>query len=134
MRKMERQPLHLFPLWRVVGWLLVVLVLYLSLTSDPLQPPDIESGDKIGHFLAYFTLVFWFCQLYKRNTHTLLLGLFVAMGVLLEFIQGQTGFRLFDVADMLANSAGAVGGWLLVKSAYAEVLVAIERRLISPNS
>ena len=130
---MKRQPFHLFPIWLTIGWLLILLVLYASLTSNPLQTPGIAFGDKIGHFLAYFTLVSWFCQLYKPNVHTLLFGLFITMGVLLEFIQSAVGYRTFDVVDMLANSAGAVCGWLLVKFLYAELLLNFERRLL-PNT
>ncbi len=127
---MKRQPLRYFQLWLTIGWLLVTVVLYSSLTSSPIQTPGIEYGDKIGHFFAYFTLVFWFCQLYKNRSHILLFMLFVMMGVVVEFIQGQTGYRTFEVADMLANSLGAVMGWLLVRFYVAEMLLTIEMRLL----
>lgn len=127
---MERQPLRYFPLWLAIGWLLVTVVFYSSLTSNPIQTPGIEYGDKIGHFFAYFTLVFWFCQLYKNRSHSQLLLLFVAMGVAIEFIQGQTDYRSFELADMLANSLGAVTGWLLVRFYVAEMLLTIEMRLL----
>ena len=126
----ERQPFRLFPVWLTLGWLLLLFVLYSSLTPDPMKTPGVEHGDKIGHFLAYFSLVAWFCQLYKPNAHTLLFGQFVAMGVLLEFIQGATGYRTFDYADMLANTAGAAGGWLLVKYLCAKTLLNFEQRLL----
>ncbi|MCF6281326.1 MAG: VanZ family protein [Candidatus Polarisedimenticolaceae bacterium] len=128
---MQRQPLRYFSLWLAVGWLLIAVVLQASLTSDPLQTPGIEFGDKIGHFTAYFSLVFWFCQLYKRKkAHLLLFALFVFMGVAIEFIQGQTGYRTFEVADMLANSSGAVVGLLLVRFYAAEMLLTLEMRLL----
>ncbi len=127
---MEQQPLRYFQLWLAIGWLLVAVVLYSSLTSSPIQMPGIEYGDKIGHFFAYFTLVFWFCQLYKNRSHILLFMLFVMMGVVVELIQGQTGYRTFEVADMLANSLGAVMGWLLVRFYVAEMLLTIEMWLL----
>lgn len=127
---MERQPLRYFSLWLTIAWLLVAVVLYSSLTSSPIQTPNIEYGDKIGHFFAYFTLVFWFCQLYKNRSHILLFVLFVTMGVVIELIQGQTGYRTFEVADMLANSLGAVMGWLLVRFYVAEMLLTIEMWLL----
>ena len=127
---MQRQPLRYFPLWLTVGWLLIAVVLQASLTSDPLQTPGIEFGDKIGHFAAYFSLVFWFCQLYQRKSHLLLFALFVVMGVVIEFIQGQTVYRSFEVADMLANSSGAVVGLLLVRFYAAEMLLTLEIRLL----
>ncbi len=128
--KLERQPLHYFPLWLTVGWLLVAVVLQASLTSSPIQTPGIEYGDKIGHFSAYFALVFWFCQLYKNRVHALLFMLFVSMGIVIEFIQGQTSYRSFEVADMLANSSGALLGWLVVRFYLAEMLLNIEARLL----
>lgn len=119
-----------FPAWLIVGWLLIAMVLQASLTSSPIQTPGIEYGDKIGHLSAYFSLMFWFCQLYKRKAHAWLFMLFVAMGIVIEFIQGQTSYRSFEVADMLANSSGAVLGWLLVRFYAAEILLNIEARLL----
>ena len=48
-----------------VGWALVGAILWLSLTP---QPPhvDFEQSDKVGHFIAYGGLMFWFCQLYRH--------------------------------------------------------------------
>lgn len=128
--KLERQPLRYFPLWLTVGWLLVAVVLQASLTSSPIQTPGIEYGDKIGHFAAYFTLVFWFCQLYKNRAHAFLFVLFVSMGIVIEFIQGQTDYRSFEVADMLANGSGAFLGWLVVRFYLARMLLNIEARLL----
>ncbi|MBE9563646.1 MAG: hypothetical protein IMF17_00270, partial [Proteobacteria bacterium] len=52
-------------LWLAIGYGLVVLVVYLSLTS---QPVDLELNvpyeDKFFHALAYFTLMAWFSQIY----------------------------------------------------------------------
>ncbi len=125
-----RQPLRYFQLWLAVGWLFIAVVLQASLTSTPIQTSGIEYGDKIGHFSAYFILVFWFCQLYKNRVHALLFTLFVSMGIVIEFIQGQTGYRSFEVADMLANSSGALLGWWLVRFYLAEMLLNIEARLL----
>jgi glycopeptide antibiotics resistance protein len=52
------------------------------------------------------------------------------MGVVIELIQGQTSYRTFEVADMLANSLGAVMGWLLVRFYVAEMLLTIEMWLL----
>jgi hypothetical protein len=37
---------------------------------------------------------------------------FVALGIALEFVQGWTGFRFFSYADMAADAAGVMLGWL----------------------
>ncbi len=123
------KPLHWFPLWFGVGCSLVGVVLYLSLTPDPIKTPGIEFGDKIGHFLAYFSLVFWFAQLYVRSCHGWLLFLFVLLGTLLEFAQAQTGYRTFQYADMVANNSGALCGWLLARTRYEQLLLHLDGRM-----
>jgi VanZ family protein len=39
----------------------------------------------------------------------------VAMGVVIEFLQGWSGLRTFDAADMVANAAGATSGWMAAR-------------------
>jgi VanZ family protein len=98
-------------LWLAVGWAMVAAIVWLSLTANPPRI-DIEEGDKLGHLASYATLMLWFSQLYmeKRTRALYALG-FAAMGVALEFAQGATGYRSFDLADMLANALGVLCGW-----------------------
>jgi VanZ family protein len=99
------------PVWLALGWGLVVAIIWLSLTPSPPQV-DFEQSDKVGHFLAYGSLMFWFSQLYvARRTRLAYAAAFAAMGVALEFIQGWTGYRDFEVYDMLANGTGVALGW-----------------------
>jgi VanZ family protein len=91
-----------------VGWAMVAAIVWLSLTPAPLRV-DIESSDKLGHLAAYGVLMFWFAQLYARRMPWA--AAFVAMGVVLEFLQGWLGYRSFEVLDMLANSGGVLLGW-----------------------
>ncbi|MBK8019774.1 MAG: hypothetical protein IPK20_25850 [Betaproteobacteria bacterium] len=44
---------------------------------------------------------------HRRTTGLLL----VAMGIVLEFAQGLTGYRFMSLADMAANAAGVALGW-----------------------
>jgi len=37
---------------------------------------------------------------------------FILMGIALEFLQGMTGTRSFEVFDMVANSVGVALGWI----------------------
>jgi len=95
----------------IIGWGLVGVIWWLSLTPQPPQV-DFEQSDKVGHFLAYGSLMFWFAQLYiARRTRLAYAAGFAAMGVTLEFIQGWTGYRDFEVYDMLANGTGVALGW-----------------------
>ena len=114
-------------LWLVVGWLLVLLVIYLSLAPFAIEVP-VEEGDKLGHVAAYAALMFWFANLYETlNTRwTLAIGL-VALGVALEFVQGWTGYRTFEVADMAADALGVAVGWALAPPRLPNVLQHIER-------
>ena len=98
-------------LWVVVGWTLIGLVLYLSLTSDPPQIVDFPFADKLKHFFAYSVLMGWFCQLYVSSKRQLFLAIaFCLMGISLEFIQDWGGQRYFEFADMAANTAGVFLG------------------------
>ena len=93
-----------------VGWTLVALIVWLSLTPSP-PTIDIEQGDKLGHAFAYANVMFWFAQLYLRAAVRLRYALgFIALGVALEFIQAQVG-RDFEVADMAADAIGVALGW-----------------------
>lgn len=106
-------PLRWPALWTALGWLLVLAILWLSLTPNPPQI-GIEQGDKLGHALAYTLLMFWFCQLYDSRRARIghALG-FVALGIAIEFAQRATEYRSFELWDMAADGAGIVIGWML---------------------
>ena len=94
-----------------LGWLMVAAIIWLSLTPSP-PALDVAFGDKLGHFAAYGSLMFWFCQLYARRiTRVAYAAAFVAMGIALEFVQGATGYRSFELLDMAANTVGVLIGW-----------------------
>ena len=93
------------------GWAWAGAIVWLSLTPAPPEV-DISEGDKIGHLLAYGLLMFWFAQLYtQRRTRVAYALGFIAMGVGLEFLQAQLGYRSFDLFDMYANTVGVLLGW-----------------------
>ena len=91
--------------------MIAAIIVWLSLTPAPPQI-DLEQGDKLGHFAAYGTLMLWFCQLYaRRGTRIAYALLWVGMGIVLEFIQGELGYRTYEVYDMYANTLGVLIGW-----------------------
>ncbi|MDF9393439.1 MULTISPECIES: VanZ family protein [Methylococcus] len=92
------------PLWRCLGWTMVAVVVVLSLLPQLPQPPSVLGWDKAQHFLAYAVLTVWFCQCYSR--HWRWPAFFVALGGVLELLQGFTGVRTTDPFDILANSIG----------------------------
>ena len=94
-----------------IGWGGAAAIVWLSLTPAP-PKLDFEHGDKLGHFLAYGVLMFWFCLLYlKTRVRILYAAGFIALGIGLEFIQGWLVYRTYDPLDMLANGIGVALGW-----------------------
>jgi len=99
--------------WLVVGWALVLLVIYLSLTPTPIEVP-LAQGDKLSHVLAYLVLMSWFANIYQSSIRRIEFALgFIVLGVGLEFVQRWTGYRSFEVADMAAGTVGVTIGWIL---------------------
>lgn len=112
-------------IWQALGWLLILTVVWFSLTPAPPEV-NVESGDKIGHLLAYAALMGWWSQL--RDRHGRLALAFIALGLSMEVLQSFTGYRYGDVQDMLANSAGVGIGWLITRL-LPDWLVRIDRAL-----
>ena len=116
-------------IWLAVGYLMLAAVIYVSLMAK-LPRGGIFYSDKITHIVSYGVLMWWFAQLYPKSRRLLLAALFVAMGVALEFGQAQVSrYRILDTADMLANSAGIIVGWVLVKTPLPLTIHRIEQWL-----
>jgi len=117
-------------LWLTLGWALIGLVIYLSLTPAPPKLIHFTYADKVKHLMAYGALMGWFGQLYAANRQQLVWALgFGVMGVVLEFLQGWSGYRTFDVVDMLADAVGVLLGWWLTRGWFAGVLSRVDRAL-----
>ena len=100
---------------------MVVSVVVLSLI--PLDFDLGEGRDKVAHFVAYGSLSFWFGMLFEGRGRQLLIALgFAAMGVAIEFLQGMTDYRTFEVADMVANAIGAAIGFGLAQTPLRNAL------------
>jgi VanZ family protein len=124
-------------LWLAIGWGLVVLVIYLSLVSGPLPIDVIARGESahrliygIAHVLAYGCLMLWFLQLYPCSRRTIIASGLIALGTVLEGLQGFTVDRYPGYLDLVANTAGVTLGWLLGKTRLARTLETIEERVI----
>ena len=106
------------------------MVVFLSLTPDPPEVADFETGDKLGHLVAYFTLMLWFANLYRKKKAQITMGMaFIAMGAVLELLQGLSGYRIFQYTDMVANAAGIFLGWLTVRTTWGYFLVKLDSSL-----
>lgn len=109
-------PMHTLPslrfrgLWLALGWALLLAIVIISLV--PALPVDLsDDRDKLGHLMAYGTLMFWWSLLLPSRRARLAAALaFVLMGAVLEVLQAMTGYRSGEVADALANAGGVALG------------------------
>lgn len=110
--------------WRLIGWLGVALVIYLSLTPNP---PQIDLGqftDKWKHLAAHAALMLWFSQLRASSHERIQVAIYlVGLGIGLEFLQHAMGTRVFEVGDMVADGLGVFSGWLLAPPRLPNLLV-----------
>ena len=116
-------------LWLSIGYLLIVVVVFLSLTSNPVHvDTNLPYQDKLFHALAYFSLTFWFMQIYHIRHHVFQWVIFfLCLGMLLEYLQGFDLNRYSEVGDMIANTLGVVVAVALARTQLRFVLVRLER-------
>ena len=120
--------LRFWPVWLGIGGLLVLAVLVGSIISVPQPLKAVMLQDKALHTLAYACLMGWFAQIYRHDLTRLVLAIgLTGMGIAIEFIQGTTGYRQFDVLDMVANTSGVVLAWALAYTRVGDVLTWVEK-------
>jgi len=118
-------------LWLIIGYSLILFVIYETLTSDPVSI-GIPFSDKYMHTVGYFVLMGWFVQIYHQKKQRIFWGVFfITMGISLEFLQDWGGVRYFEVNDMLANSLGVVIAWLLSNTVFSNSLFIFEKLVIN---
>jgi VanZ family protein len=128
---MPAQPTAIRRVWRAIGVGLILFVIWLSLTPHPIEIP-VEHGDKLGHLVAYATLMFWFAQLHTRHRTRLAYAIgFVTLGVALEFAQRLTDYRTFELADMGADAVGVLFAWVASPPRGPDMIGFVERALSS---
>jgi len=119
-------------LWLAVGWLLVTVVIVLSLIPKPPQLFTFNYADKLNHVVAYAVLMGWFVQIYRPpGIHVKFALGFMAMGVVIEFLQGLDVYRQFDIVDMLANIVGVTLAWVLARTGFSQLLIRFEQAVLT---
>ncbi len=114
--------------WLIGAWSLVALVCYLSLMPAPPAVFTFHWSDKFEHCTAYAAMSLWFCQIYAESKQRIkVAAALVAMGVTIEFLQGWSGYRYFEYADMAANSTGVLLGVSLAHTRLGRIFVWIEK-------
>ncbi len=115
--------MHYRGFWLLLGWLYVLLLLYGSLIRVLDINTYIDHTNKLIHFLLYFLLAGWFVQLYSRlSQRIVILGSEKLLGIIIEFLQGLTAYRSFDMLDALASSIRAISAFLLAGTSLALLL------------
>ncbi len=96
------------------GWLLVAGIVVASVVPD-LRIAMMSTGvtDKVAHSFSYFLLTLWFSGLYMRRYQLVVAAGVIVLGMLLEAIQWQLPYRMFDPSDLIANLIGVVAGFMI---------------------
>ena len=124
--------LRYFKLWLAVGYALMTFIIYMSLTSDPIEIDlDYPFQDKFFHALAYFSLMGWFAQMFHVQGQRLAFAIaFILMGAILEYMQSFDPARYYETEDMIANTLGvAIAVFLAKSTVFKNLLVKFERRI-----
>lgn len=119
-------PLRLAGVWWSLGLLGVLGSSYLMLTPHPPSVLSAEHADKVEHVLGFMLIYLWFAQLLERRGHHWLVLWLLVYGALIEVLQGLGGARAMELADLLADGAGLLLGWLIARSSVARLLFRIE--------
>ena len=116
-------------LWLGIGYALVLLVVFMSLSSSPIDMGELfPYEDKVYHAFAYFTLMAWFGQIYHDSFQRSMIAIvFIFMGVLLEYLQSFDPNRMAEFADMVANTTGVGLGFWLALGPLRNTLLNVER-------
>lgn len=103
-------------------------VVWLSLTPNPPPlPVPLLSWDKAQHALAYLSLMFWYRQAFRRHWRWPVFLL--ALGTVLECLQGLGETRTFDLRDIYANGIGVAIGLALASTRLGGILEKIDTLL-----
>ena len=96
-------------------------------------PAAIGGSDKLMHLLTYFILSAGFSTLvcYNKSVLYIAIGL-ISYGILLEFLQGLTGYRFMEAYDVLANSVGVISGLIVRFSVIPVWFRRVELQLFKP--
>jgi VanZ family protein len=97
----------------VAGSILVALVIWGSLMRNPPQVElPIPQFDKLEHFGAYLLMTAWFAAAYPGRKRGLwIAAAFIALGGLIEILQGLSGYRDAEWLDWAADCLGVAAAF-----------------------
>ncbi len=101
-------------------WLLSTCFILIGITILSLLPPksglEIQSNDKINHFVAYACLTFCGLAANIRKRAFGVVLLFILYGILMEWLQGFVPGRDQSFFDTIANMLGVGIGFIINRS------------------
>lgn len=123
-------PRLVFPrLWWLIGWALVLFILYSTLAPSQ-DVPNLHLWDKLEHAGAFFGLTLWFGGLTARRRYPLLAFWMLLLGGAIEIAQGVMGLgRDMDIHDFYADAVGVAVATALLGVGVGEWAVFAERIL-----
>lgn len=116
-------------LWQVIAYLIILSIIVLSLIPNPEKVTPFSASDKILHTLAYAAAMFWFGLCFRRGRLFIIGIILIILGIIIEIIQGQTGYRTMSFYDVVANVTGIAIGLMLSFSRLSLTLQYIEKLL-----
>jgi VanZ family protein len=103
------RPLRYPYVWLGLGIFMVLSILALALLPNVPGLP-FSNGDKYLHAFAFASLTLWFSGLVEdRRSGALALAL-LAYGILIEWLQHFTTYRMAEVGDVAADAIGIALG------------------------
>jgi len=118
--------------WLAGGFLLLItiLILFLMPLSGLVETPPYS--DKVLHTLAFTLLMLWFSGLVNARHYRWLFMSLLIYGAVIEMLQSLTGYRMMELADLLADTIGLLLGWTLAHAYLGNWCADLEKRFRSP--
>ena len=107
------------PLARALFWIMCLTVMAGALAPQADTPQLFALADKVVHTLAFTALALVGLCAYPRHL-LIVCVLLVALGGLIEIVQGYTSTRAQEWEDFLADILGVVLGTLLARSFWPD--------------
>jgi len=108
--------------WKVLFFLYIALIIYLSVSKPIINYSNFKGEDKIVHFMSYFLgadLFFMaFFKKSKRFYFILFLIFFLLVPILTEYFQRFSIYHTYSYLDMFASYLGAAFGSLFFVFKY----------------
>ena len=116
-----------YRLWAGIGWSMLLAVIVFSLIRIE-QPVQLEHADKFQHVLAYGSLMYWWGMVQPARRRIWMSAL-PLLGLVLEWAQMLTVYRVMDWNDAVANLLGVALAMLLLATPAKRLLMRVDNKL-----